>query len=250
MRVATLVGSLLALGTLGACSSDSTTAPTTTPSVTDVDAAMVAGDATAQDVELMHGPSVGAFRMGLYASALHFGCVRGFPLDLTFNVTCEFLDAGGNAQSDYDPLTTASIHMVATLQGSFTRGDLSGSLDRSVDLTVSGLEGTETTRTWDGTGHSARSRMQTTSDGQARSFDVESDCTITDVVVPVPRTETSWPLSGSIHRVVTITKPDGSTATRDATITFNGTQTVTIDVNGTTFDFDLTTRARPRPHRG
>ena len=91
--------------------------------------------------------------------------------------------------------------------------------------------------------------MHAASDGETRSFDVESDCTITDVVVPVPRTDTAWPLSGTIHRVVTITKGDGSTVTREVTVTFNGTQTVTIDVNGETFDFDLTARSRPRLHR-
>ncbi len=249
MRVSTLVGSLLAIGALAACSSDTSTAPAATPSVTDADAAVVAGDATAQDVELMHGPSVGAYRMGLFASALHFGCNREYPPGLTVDVTCTYKDADGNVQTDYDALTTASINMVATLQGDFNRGHFSGTLDRMVDLTVSGLEGTETTRTWNGSGHSNKTRVYTTSDGETRSYDVESTSTITDVVVPVPRTDTSWPLSGTIHRVITLTKADGSTVTRDVTITFNGTQSVTIEVNGESFDFDLSARGRPHFRR-
>jgi hypothetical protein len=65
-------------------------------------------------------------------------------------------------------------------------------------------------------------------------------------VVPVPGSESPWPLSGTItrHWVITITNGPNGDATRERTVvvTFNGTQFATITVNGETSELDLGTR--------
>jgi hypothetical protein len=62
----------------------------------------------------------------------------------------------------------------------------------------------------------------------------------------VPRTEDSWPTSGTITKSAQLTiiggPNDGKIVERLATITFNGTQFVPITVNGTSYTFDLEAR--------
>ena len=68
----------------------------------------------------------------------------------------------------------------------------------------------------------------------------------------VPRSENPWPLSGTIihHALITFTRPDGErTRERTATITFNGTQFVIVNVNGEDFEIDLADRTGRRPPR-
>jgi len=81
---------------------------------------------------------------------------------------------------------------------------------------------------------------------ETRSYNVVYATTITNVVVPVPRTEDSWPTSGTIARNARLTviggPNEGRVIERLVTITFNGTQLVPITVNGTTYTFDLETR--------
>jgi hypothetical protein len=71
---------------------------------------------------------------------------------------------------------------------------------------------------------------------------------VTDVVVPVPRGADRFPISGSISHSCTVTfvggPKDGQTITRTATVTFNGSETATLTVNGRIFDLDLKTRHR------
>jgi hypothetical protein len=82
-------------------------------------------------------------------------------------------------------------------------------------------------------------------------FSMNSAETISNVVIPVPRTESSWPLSGTITRHVTVAftggPRDGTTEERNVTITFNGTQVATVTVNGESFEFDLATRGHMGP---
>ena len=78
-----------------------------------------------------------------------------------------------------------------------------------------------------------------------RSYTMSSTSIITAVVIPVPRTDDSWPRSGTIQRLVQIeVVKDGETRTHDRTVlvTFNDSQFVTIEINGEEFTFDLATR--------
>jgi hypothetical protein len=152
----------------------------------------------------------------------------------------------------FDRLLTASVHIEVEVEGSLERPMWSGELERHRDLTVSGLLGEETERTWNGHGSDKHSKVRITDEGDMeRHF--ESETTIEDVVVGVPRSENPWPLSGTITRhvkVEIINGPNGDvTRERTVVVTFNGTQTVTLSVNGEEFEVDLADRQGARPHR-
>jgi hypothetical protein len=160
--------------------------------------------------------------------------------------TCTFLDADGNEQDAYDSLTTASVVLHFEVTGSVEHGEFSATMSRVRDLTVTGLEGVESAMTWNGTGADDISRVHPARDGGETQFDLSAEETITDLVIPVPRSAVGWPLSGTItkHVLVTITggPRDGTSRERDIAITFDGTQFATVTVNGETFTIDLAQR--------
>lgn len=248
-RLATLG---LALG-LAACNAESTTTPDTplVSAAIDRDVALSSGDGAAQDVELMGAPG-GPLGIGLAPSAaaaddVPFRCGTHTRDGLTIVRTCTFKDAAGATQAGYDPQLTASAAIHVVITGGVTRDNWTATdVSRTRDLVVTGLAGTETQRTWNGTGTGSSRRERHTENGEVRNYTTASTLTVTNVVVPAPRTEDSWPLSGTITRTVTITvvggSNDGKTRERTCTITFNGTQLVPIQVNDKTFTFDLKTR--------
>jgi len=209
--------------------------------------ASMAAEGAAQHVEVMHG-SGGPLGFGFHADPGRFDCSAGGRDGLTVTRTCVWKDAQGNVQSGYDEQTTATVTMHVEVSGTLDRGHLSGSVHRTSDLTVSGLAGTETSITWNGSGSETSSRVHE-SDNGTREVAMNSTEAIAAVVIPVPRTETSWPSSGTITRHVSVTftggEKDGTTETRDVTVTFDGTQYATVTVNGETFQFDLARRGRP-----
>jgi len=236
----------LAIG-LAACNSDGMTGTDGDPLQVDHDVAVVAADAVGQDIELMGGPA-GTLGIGLAPvverNALH--CESHTRGGLTVTRTCVFKDAAGNVQQAYDPNTTASVAIHAVIDGEVSHDRWSATVHRVRDLVVSGLAGDETTRTWNGTGSSSVSRSRHADGNAARTYDVTGDLTVTNVVIPAPRTDDSWPLSGTITKHFTIKVTggprDGQTHERTVTVTFNGTRLVPIVVNGETFTLDLKTR--------
>lgn len=210
--------------------------------------ASVSGEAAAQHVETMRGPG-GPLGFGFEARPGRFECDGREREGITVTRTCTYRDAQGNVQAAYDSLTTASVRMQLEISVTMDRGHMSATMSRSSDLTVTGLAGQETSMTWNGTSSGNTTRVRT-SDTGALEMAMREEEAITNVVVPVPRTPASWPISGTITRTVTVTflggPKDGTTETREVTITFNGTQTATITVNGETFDFDLSIRGRPQ----
>lgn len=247
-------GALALVVGLAACNTEGT-GPDLTPlqSLTlNRDVALVAADAASQDVELIGGPG-GAFAMGLAPSLAAaddehapFRCGTHSREGLTVVRTCTFKDAAGATQSNYDPITTASVAVHAEIDGTVTRDKWSATVDRTRDLVVSGLAGAETQRTWNGTGSGTATRSRHSEGSETRQYDVSATSVITNVVVRVPRSDNAWPVSGTITRNVTIKitggPRDGQTVTRTVTITFNGTQFVPIKVNDNTFTFDLKIR--------
>jgi len=245
-----LITSVLAVAVvmLAACGTDEPTGASSEP-LLNADLATVAADAAAQDVELMRGPGVGPFAMGLGVHAGSFDCTREARSQFQVERTCTFKDAAGATQPSYDPLTTASVAVHAELSIEINRGPWSGSVERVRDLTVSGLAGNETEMTWNGSGSAETKRVRVTGDGVERRYELTSATTITNVVIPVPRTSTSWPKSGSIASTVHVLLPDGTERERLVTVVFNGTQFVQVTVNGETFEFDLAQRGRARRAR-
>jgi len=177
----------------------------------------------------------------------------GIGGDLTGTRSVTFYDAAGNEQAAYDSLTTATIHFVLEIAGDVTRGGWTGSVDRTRDMTITGLEGVETTRTHNGFGSEDVERSRTLDDGTEATFDMEGTFNHDNVVIPVPGSETRYPLSGTITRVMKVTVVNGPNGdvTRDVTvvITFDGDNTATAVVNGETFEIDLDARPGGHPLR-
>ena len=242
---------------LAACSDtfgpDGTDSPTDSrlESLVTLDVAMVAADALIEDVaELwldigvgLEGPSAAVKHQSSYVRT----------------VTMTFYDAEGNEQEAYDKVTTASVHKVRESSGERSRANSSGTkswsstTSRTRDMTITGLEGDETTRTANGTGSSTVSKSRHSDVNGDRSYEMTSTSITTDVVHTVPRKENPYPLSGTITRDVTVVIVNGrngdKTRTRHVVITFDGTQFAHITVNGESFEVDLSARDGRHPLR-
>lgn len=195
------------------------------------DAALVAVDAVQQELELMTVPGGAA----------------------SPNRTVTFLDASGKAQDRYDSLTTASIRTHFVLDHEAARTGWTASIHRASDMTVSGLVGRETTRTWNGTSTGKVSRSGHTDAGGTRTYEMTETETVVGVVRSVDHTAHPWPLSGSVRRTAKVTAAGGPNGggTKDVTsvIVFNGTQHATLTVNGVAHDVDLANRRGALPFR-
>lgn len=254
----TLSAAALAALALAACGDSTAPQLTDDSPLLTADVALVAAEAAGHDVEMMFGPSgdVGmGFPLGPQAApGRGFACQGGSRMGVTLTVTCTFRDAAGNTQTAFDSLTTASVNVKSTLSGSIARESWSATVNRTRDMTVSGLAGVETQRTFNGTGSDSETRSRVSEGGATRSYDMTGSVQVRSVVVPVGGTN-RWPLSGSITRQTTVKftggDRDGQTATRSSTITFNGTQFATLTVGDKTFEVDLAKRkagpARGRP---
>lgn len=260
-----------ALLALAACS-DSPTATVDTgllASRISSDVATVSADVTAEDVDVMAGmngltgnftvnlvdgmsPPMGPGHIaGCTFAGGHFNCPAQRDNGLTVTRTIAFFDAANAVQQAYDAALTAKIDVQATVSGDVTRGPMSATVSRSRHFIFTGLAGTETTRTVNGTSTGTSSRTRVTESNGTRSYTMTETGTSVDVVLPV-RAEgvAPWPLSGTVTRVVTVT-PDGGTAvTRTIVITFNGTATPTATVNGEAFTLNLGNRTAQRRPNG
>lgn len=235
---------------VAACDEAPTSADATDP--IDDDVAEVVADAAIEDLAVMTatlpagalGVARGPFgdRAGLGDRASH---------ERSREVT--FFDVDGNEQDAYDALLTASVHVVSSLEGQISRGAFTGSFARSRDMVVTGLEGDETERTWNGTGVHEVSRTHVSDARGTRSYDMEAQAEIDDVVRAVDRTAHPWPLSGSITRhveLVVVNGPHGDVEIERTTVlTFDGTQYATLTVDGETYEVDLAARQSDRATR-
>ncbi|SVA76514.1 uncharacterized protein METZ01_LOCUS129368 [marine metagenome] len=212
------------------------------------DVAMVAADAALEDlsdlVELMMAGALAASTETTDRSS-------------TRTRTVSYYDADGNEQDSHDPLTTASIHVV--IEGSFEASRGAGwtaSGTRARDLMITGLEGENTTRTTNGNGAGTRTKSRHTDDDGVRTYDMTATSVIDNVVHEVrgrgvARDRDAYPLSGTITRDINVSVTGGGRADRtkhrEVVITFNGTNLVTMTVNGEAFEVDLSTRKGRNP---
>ncbi len=243
------IGGLALLSTFALAACNDANGPSELDQAIDEDVALVAADAALEDLQQMFFISVGSQA----ASAASFDVPRNFSR------TVSFFDVAGNPQDAFNPITTASIRMLIEMTGAVERDGWTATIERSRDVTVSGLEGEETERTWNGTSSTEVTRSQHTDENGTRSYDMSGVGTIEDVVRGVPRDENPWPLSGTITRSITVVitnGPDGDvTRERTVVVTFNGTQFATLTVNGEEFELDLAAlqsdrAVRRRQHTG
>lgn len=246
-----------ALATISACH-DATGPGDTEEQLVLADLAAVAADAVVEDVSLMGQPF--AFGAGAapwttsqggpgggHGGPGEPGGHHGIGGDRSGTRVLTFFDAAGTEQDGYDPLTTASIHTVVEMAGQIERPRWSGSMERTRDLTVTGLEGEETTRTFNGFGEEAVSRVRSVAEGTMHSYEMTGSSTQTDVVVSLPGSGDPWPLSGTVHRTMSVTVtggPNGDfTREVEVTITFDGDATANAVIDGEPFEIDLSARA-------
>jgi len=224
-----------------------------------VDAAVLAADATLEEVAMFHEPI--GFE-GLFIPGVDErpdrprpgrpGGPGSFETEMSGTRAVSFYDAAGLEQDEHDALTTESVHILHDVAGSIVRERFTAEIQRSREMIASGLEGEETHRTWNGVGSSSMARSGVREDGIERSHSAEGSFTFTDVVVPVPGSESRWPVSGVIERemVMTRTGPDGSeTRDFDIVITFDGTEIASAVVNGEVVEIDLSAREGRHPLR-
>jgi hypothetical protein len=247
---------------LGACAEDGT-GPDLLDQALTLNAALMAADATLEDVTLARTP----FSFGLTAAsgmgrpmgpgggfAGRPGGDMGIGGALTGTRSVTFYDAAGRVQTAYDSLTTARIHFVLDIKGDVERGGWSGSVSRTRDMTVTGLAGVETARTFNGTGSESVERSRTLDDGSEATFDIEGSFVHANLVVPAPGAEKKYPLSGKITRTMSVKVVNGPkgdvTHSVTVVITFDGDNTATAVVNGETLEIDLDARPGAFPLRG
>lgn len=225
---------------LGACS-DSTAPEEAADALLNEDVAVIAADGALADLDVMTTP------------AFVFGTPGPQMVEPMRDRTVTWFDEGGSAMERYDALLTASGQIEASFSRSATREGWSASVERSRSLTVTGLLGEETQRTWNGSGSGEVSGSRHVDGKGSRSYEMSYTSSIEDVVRAVDRQAQPWPLSGTITRMVEATRTDfeGSvqTRTRTTVLTFNGTQTATLTVDGEVFEVDLGAREGRKPVR-
>ena len=168
-------------------------------------------------------------------------------LGRTRTIEITFFDGSGPMEA-YDESDTESIHFLSTAEGSVDLDRFSGSMSRTRDLTVSGLSGEETTRTWNGTTEGTSSRVHAFGDFAGEEITTTSSSTIEDLTLPLPEDETApWPLGGVI--TTEMSRSGGPRAGEYLiVITFDGTQFASVLVNGEEMTVDLAARRDGRHH--
>jgi len=257
-RFAVFVLAGLAAAAAGAACSDATSPDTQaqlSDSLVSADVAATAGDAMASDVETMIGneASVG-FDLSA-ANNILFDAQS--PQDLNVQRSRVCYDATGAAQATCDAQTTDSIVFSLVINGTRTGSRIrnldtstfSISVHRTRQITVTGLLGTETQRTHNGTGSSNDTSAFTGPNG-SRTIDEAASDSIQNVVFKLPRSSNPWPISGTIVRntsfTETLVKADTTktrTATRRVVVTFpaDNEGNVALTVNGNSCSLNLVT---------
>ena len=222
------------------------------------DMALVAADATLEVVNTMGRPfGFGAISGGIPSLGGRGGFGRpggrhGLGAEDSGTTVETFFDADGNQQDVYDELTTARIDVETVIDGEVSREDWSAKIYRERRMTVTGLLGEETHRTYNGSGSSETTRSRHTDDGD-RTYDMTGAFVYTDVVVPLPGSDPPYPTSGTISRSMNGTRTDADgteVRSMEMTITFDGDETAIAVVNGEEYEIDLSTREGRRPWRG
>lgn len=270
-RLPSLATVLVVVLLASACNSDRAYAPPDTV-LTDQqvskDVAISGGEAIAADLgslEISATLAGGSFSVEAQAaSANRFNILASVSSDCTYasgrwscapvtenGVTVvrsyAYFDAAGQPTKLRSDLTTASINFQLSMNGVVTRDTtFSGVVHRSRNVTVSGLVGAETTRRWDGVGASADTNTHRSA-VTTRTYAGKSVDSLKAVVYTQPRTATSYPLSGSMVRVVSylVTSTGRNTERRSidrrVVVTYNGTSSAQIQTGAVTCTLHLDT---------
>lgn len=154
---------------------------------------------------------------------------------LTVSVSFAFKDAAGTAQAKFDTVTTNSVNVQTSVEGTKTRHDgrITSVLDHASDRTVTGLAAGSTQRTVNGTSKAMETTTGARDDVQFTAVRVAGDTT-SNVVIQLVDGRPTIPKSGTVIRAMTVTvTPQGGTATtktRREVVTFDGTNVVKVAI--------------------
>jgi len=168
---------------------------------------------------------------------------------------------GGAVQASCNATTTDSVRLTLTIDTSFVRtaarqghtDSMNIALHRARQLSITGLTGTETSRTHNGVGtDNDTTSFNATGDGvtRARTMTIAANDSVQAIVFNVPRGTNPWPVSGKVVRNVsgseTVTggpNPGTRTFTRRIEVDFpaDAQGNVTLKVNNKTCTLNLTT---------
>ena len=168
-------------------------------------------------------------------------------LNVTRSRTC--YDQAGAVQAQCDPATTASMRIAFTMSGAHSGDRFTAAVNRTRTDSISGLLGTETSRTHNGTGTSADTLTWSGERGSRTSAETSLDSVI-NIVFNLPRATNPWPASGTVVRNVsgTVTVTGARDGTRsyqrrvEVVFPADAQGNVTLRVNDKTCTLNLVTR--------
>lgn len=224
---------------VGACGSDSSTAPNTTPATLDQALAELSIPAitSASGVFFDAGadaPALLPSRCPYSSTAQSFVCTPFSASGVTFNQAFTLLTASGAKQSAFDATTTAAVRVNTTVAGTVADAGTSLTVDGQQELTLSGLvTGLHTLN-----GASSLTLAGTIADGTTSiPIDVTVTTSIVNLVLPANTTPGTpiWPTSGTVTVQASGTIAGVPTGTQRVTMIFLGSSTVDVTVTGNGF---------------
>jgi len=250
---------MLATGAL-ACSADLVGPPALDDAQIDADIAATSGDAVASQITSFgdNVAAAGSFSMvaptykitagsngarlnGIsptctYASG-RYSCAATTEQGLSVSRSFAFYNAQGQTVQNWDAAVVESVNFQAQVDGHFTQGIVwTAGVHRNANVTVSGLISHAPQRTWNGTGTGNDTLTHVGLDG-IRSLAGSSEVSVVNVVMPAKDAASQTPLSGSIgvavHYTASLQGATGSVSkdvTRQVTVTFNGSNSPTLQI--------------------
>jgi len=187
-----------------------------------------------------HGdPAVAQSSCTYDAVAKRATCAPQSDRGLTITRSVAWFDAAGAVQSAFDSVTTDAINTKVTVTGTFTRRDSATStISNASDRTISGLAKGSTRHTATGIASGKEVTTGRDSTGAFTATRLAAD-SVRNVVVPVSDTGRTYPTSGTVIRVMTVSvvRTSGTTSsTRREVVTYDGSATakMVITQDGTT----------------
>jgi hypothetical protein len=219
------IAALALVALAGACSSDSSVAPTkpadlsrvlseaSHPALSSIGSSVAGAPIPSASAPL---PSSCSYDPGTKS----FVCPNVTVSGLTFTRKFKLLDQSNAELTQWDASKVAAVRVITTAAGTVTTTGRSLTIDQAQDLTVSGL--LSGVHTLDGT-----STTQLTSTSTAFPTPVKSTITMTFTKLVLPTEATAWPVSGTVSVDATNPAPAGTVHMQ---LTFNGTSKVAVTI--------------------
>ena len=209
------------------------------------------GNAMAADFQLLNlfateAPTLGN-GSGCNFSVNAFSCPVATFEGTTITRSYQLFDASGNVQSQYDATTTDSVVVTETGSGPISGPNITGTISQHWLLTLSGLDGAETSREWNGVGFDTTTATVTIL-GQSYNVTFAARDSVENVFVDIVPDSTAWPASGDFVRNVSAHLTSIGTTLKDSTIVrrmqvnFNGTAIVPLTTPNLSCTLHLDTR--------